>query len=388
MGESGTRRTALVANPGADRYGSDRMLLESVSALVESGWRTVVTVPGDGPLVALLHERGAEVLVSPTPVLRRTDLTPRGLVRLVGAVVRGLSTGRRLLRLVRPDAVYVNTVTIPIWLVLARLGRIPAICHVHEAEDSAPKVQRLALALPLFLARQVIANSEFSRRVLLADVRRLGARTSVILNGVEGPPRSGPARLALTEPVRLVYVGRLSVRKGVDLAIAAVRLLADRGIAVQLDVVGAVFPGYEWYEEQLHAQVVDLGLVDQVRMLGFSPQVWEHLEAADVALVPSRIEPFGNTAVEALLCARPVVVAGVPGLVEATAGFSSAHVFVPGDAAALADAVETIVGSWPEQRDAAVRDAAAAAARYAPALYREAVARAVDAAASGRVSGR
>lgn len=379
MTELDRRRTALVANPGADRYGSDRMLLESVSGLVEAGWRTVVTVPGPGPLVDLLGERGAEVVVCATPVLRRTDLTPRGLVRLVGAVARGLYAGHRLLRRVRPDAVYVNTVTIPVWLLLARLHRIPAVCHVHEAEDAAPAAQRLALALPLFLAKRVIANSEFSRRVLLTDARRLAGRTSVILNGVEGPPRVGPARAELSEPVRLVYVGRLSVRKGVDLAIEAVRHLRDRDVGVQLDIVGAVFPGYEWFEEQLRAQILSADLADQVRLLGFSPQVWAHLEAADVALVPSRIEPFGNTAVEALLCARPVVVAGVPGLVEATSGFSSAHVFTPEDAGALADAVEAIIASWPQQRDGAARDAVAAGVRYAPARYRSAVAAAVDA---------
>ena len=42
-----TGRTALVAHSGADLYGSDRMLLESVVALRQAGWDVVVTVPED-----------------------------------------------------------------------------------------------------------------------------------------------------------------------------------------------------------------------------------------------------------------------------------------------------------------------------------------------------
>ena len=56
-----THQTVLVAHPGAELYGSDRVLLESVSALVVDGWRVVVTVPGSGPLLAAIFERGGEV---------------------------------------------------------------------------------------------------------------------------------------------------------------------------------------------------------------------------------------------------------------------------------------------------------------------------------------
>jgi len=376
---AGHGRTVLVANPGADQYGSDRMLLEAVSALVGSGWRPVVTMPGPGPLVDLVLERGGRVELCPTPVLRRTDLSPRGLVRLAGASARGLVAGNRLINRVRPVAIYVNTVTIPGWLVLARLRRIPAMCHVHEAEDAAPAPQRIALGLPLFLARQIVANSQYSRRVLLADLGRLARRTVVILNGVEGPPQVLPARPELAAPVRLVYVGRLSVRKGVDLLVDALARVNERGIAAELEIVGAVFPGYEWYEEQLREQVASAGLTDLVRFAGFQTDTWSRVAAADIACVPSRIEPFGNTAVEAVLSARPVVVSSVPGLVEATSGFGSARTFAHDDALALADALEETIGAWVQVREQALEDAASAAVRYAPAAFRSQLAVAIGA---------
>lgn len=375
----GDGRTVLVANPSADLYGADRVLLETVSALVEAGWRPVVTMPGGGALVALIEGRGARFVVCPAPVLRRSALSPGGLVRLAAEAVRGLYLGSRLIRETRPAAIFVNTVTIPLWLVLARLHRIPVICHVHEAESGAPAPQRMALALPLFLAQHVIANSEFSRRVLLGDLGRLGRRTDVVLNGVEGPAHVSAAREQLSAPVHLVYVGRLSVRKGVDLAVDAVRELADRGVVAELDIIGAVFPGYEWYETQLRDQIEATGLSGRVRILGFESDVWSRFEAADIALVPSREEPFGNTAIEAIMCARPVVVSSAPGLVEATLGFASARVFTRGDPRALAEAIHETITKWADQRDSALRDASEASERHAPSRYRAQVASAVSA---------
>ncbi|GAV93302.1 glycosyl transferase [Actinomyces denticolens] len=52
-----------------------------------------------------------------------------------------------------------NTVTIPTWPAAARLAGVPAIAHVHEAEDSQPLVIRAGLNAPLLAARAVVANS-------------------------------------------------------------------------------------------------------------------------------------------------------------------------------------------------------------------------------------
>ncbi|MFH6780020.1 glycosyltransferase, partial [Clavibacter michiganensis] len=159
-------RTILVAHPSAELYGSDRVLLESVAGLVSAGARTVVTLPTDGPLVAALTGVGATVHRAPTPVLRKSMLRPRGFAALVGQSVRGLSAGLGLVRRTRPDAVYVNTVTIPLWILVGRLAGRPVLAHVHEAEGSASRAVGTALALPLALATSVVANSRYSVDVL------------------------------------------------------------------------------------------------------------------------------------------------------------------------------------------------------------------------------
>jgi glycosyltransferase involved in cell wall biosynthesis len=176
---------------------------------------------------------------------------------------------RRLLRQTGAATVVVNTVTPPLWFVVARLARRRVFCHVHEAEAMASRVLRSALYGPLALCRGVIANSEVTRQVLRDAAPSLTRRISVVHNTVAGPPVVRSPRLEATTPVRLLYVGRLSSRKGPHLVVEAVRLLKDRGRDVAAEVLGAVFPGNEEYEAGLRAQVAGLGLGDQVTFLGF-----------------------------------------------------------------------------------------------------------------------
>lgn len=375
----------VVAHPGAELYGSDRVMLESVVGFVEAGHRVVVALPVDGPLVEALRDAGAQVRLVPTPVLRKSALRPAGFVRLVADALVGAARGLALLRRERPVAVYVSTVTVPLWVVLGRLARRPVVVHVHEAEGSAPALLRRALALPLLLATSVVANSRYSVEVLRHSLAASVRRARVVLNGVPGPERVVPAREAVDGPLRLVYVGRLSARKGVDVAVEAVGELHRDGVDVRLDLVGAVFTGYEWFEQQLRDRVAELGLDDVVRFRGFHPSVWPLLEEADAVLVPSTVdEPFGNTAVEAVLAARPLVVSATSGLLEAAAGYASAQQVPPGDAHALADAVRRVRKDWGELRRLALADAATARARHAPSTYRRAVAQVVHDVTRGR----
>ena len=340
----------LVTHPHSELYGSDRQMLESVSALVSAGWDVVVTVPAPGALAAALRARGASVHVLDVPVLRKSHLSPAGLVRLGAASLR-VRPLVDLVRRVDPDVVYVSTLVAPSWVAAARLARVPVVVHVHEAEVEIPRALQRGLAAPLLAARLVLANSRASRDVLLSALPALRGRTQVLYNGVPGPPEApAPPAEEPGDPLRLVQVGRLSPRKGSDVTVEAVHLLREEGIPVVLDLVGGVYDGYEWFEERLRAQVAAHGLHDVVRFSGFRDVVWPHLAAADVAVVASRVEPFGNVAVEALLARRPLVTTSAQGLAEIVSDGVHGVVVEPDDPAALAAGVRRVHEDWPGAR--------------------------------------
>src|SRR4051794_26443005 len=203
-----TQQRILIVHPSAELYGSDRVALESARACREAGWHVAVTVTEPGPLVGLLEKAGCTVTVQAAPVLRKAYLSPVGLIRFAARTLRCTPAMIRLLRRSRPDVVYVSTVTVPWWLVLARMAGRRVICHVHEAEDAVPRAVRIALAAGLLLAHRVVANSQASRAIVVAAVPRLAGRTEVIYNGVPGPAFCGEVRPALRPPIRLVLIGR------------------------------------------------------------------------------------------------------------------------------------------------------------------------------------
>ncbi|KLR61673.1 glycosyltransferase [Actinobacteria bacterium IMCC26207] len=360
----------LVVHPGAELYGSDRVMLESVSALIQRGWSVTVALPNTGPLFDAVKQAGACVLTCPTPVVRKSVLQPKGFASFLGTLFRSLLPSLRVLRSTRADVVYVSTVTVPLWILLSRICRVPVVCHVHEAENSARTLQKRALNTPLLLCSSVVANSEFSLNLVCESFPKLASRSRVILNPISGPSSIKPAREMLTDPIRLLYLGRLSPRKGPQFILSAMAQLRDLGMMTQLHLVGSAFKGYEWFEEELRAQVNDLHLDSNVEFLGFQRDVWAEIALCDLVVVPSvDAEPFGNVAVEAVLGARAVVASESGGLIEAVRGFPSAQSVRPGNSTAIAAAIKKIAEDWNTYRAEAEFDALLAKQRHDPELY-------------------
>ncbi|WP_136313208.1 glycosyltransferase family 4 protein [Actinomyces procaprae] len=365
----------LVAHPSPDLYGSDWQLVETITGLIESGYRVNVALPSDGPLVAVLREVGARVAVVPFTVLRKALLSPRGLAGLAARAPGELTRLRGLIKACDADALLANTVTIPWWPLAGRAAGIPVLSHVHEAEDTQHLLIRAGLNAPLLAATRIVANSEAARRALLSAQPLLAGRTRVVHNGVADPPQPlAPLReRGPHTPLRIAMVGRLSPRKGVDVLLEAVALLRGRGVDASLEVAGSIFPGYEWYESELRERAAAPDLAGRVDFLGYVHPTWPVLERADVVVVPSRQEPFGNTAVEAMHAARPLIASGVQGLKEVVDDGVTGLLVPPDDPAALAASLGRLAADPGLAARLAGQAAHEAQSRFSVAGYRAAM---------------
>jgi glycosyltransferase involved in cell wall biosynthesis len=136
----------------------------------------------------------------------------------------------------------------------------------------------------------------------------------------------------------VVFVAKITPRKGVDVLLRAMTLLPPD---VQLVVAG----NFMMPEEPLRKLVADLGLGSRVRFPGLllgDDRNSAYVDA-DVVAYPSTDEIFGLVAAEALMCGAPVVVcddSGCGELVQAAQG----GLLVPyGDATALAKALRQLI---------------------------------------------
>lgn len=144
---------------------------------------------------------------------------------------------------------------------------------------------------------------------------------------------------------RLLYVGRLDPRKGLDTALRAVA--AAPGTTLTVDGRGSAEQ-----RRHLEALIADLGVGDRVEFTESDrsdlPGVYA---AADACVFPSEWEePFGLVPLEAMACAVPVVVTGTGGSGEYLVDGFNCLRFGPGDPAALAGALARL------SEDPALRD--------------------------------
>lgn len=350
------------------------MLLDAAIGFAEAGWAVRVVLPNDGALVDELEQHDIDVHVMPTLVLRKALMKPSGWRALVSGYVGGRRLVAHELREFEPDLVYVSTITQPLWAPGARARDIPVIVHVHEAEASARRIVRRGLYHSLRSADRIIVNSTFVRRTMLDSYADLEDRAVFIPNPVPGPAMPVAPRASIDGPLRVGYVGRLSPRKGVDVAVTAVGGLVADGVDARLDLLGGVFEGYEWYELELRATAARLAIEDRVTFHGFLDSVWDALADIDVLVVPSRFdEPFGNTAVEGVLAHRPVIASDTSGLREATGGLPTTVLVEPGNADALEQALADVARRWSEFTAQTAASAQAASGRHDVVGFRRAL---------------
>lgn len=137
-------------------------------------------------------------------------------------------------------------------------------------------------------------------------------------------PVGEPSRAALRQKFgftgkTVLSLGRLATNKGYDLLIQAFAEVAKREPAARLRLaVGGekLDPGEQQIMDELQALTASLNLTERVSFAGFVAEadLADTYRAADVFVLPSRYEPFGMTAIEAMACGTPTVVTTHGGL--------------------------------------------------------------------------
>lgn len=246
----------------------------------------------------------------------------------------------------RPDVVHAHD-----WLVahpaiaLADFFSAPMVSTIHATEAGrhsgwvSEPVNRQVHALESWLARSsdalIACSASMSREITelfgpdLADI-------SVIPNGIDSSHWPFAKRRSHDGPAELLYFGRLEYEKGVHDAIAALPRIRRTHPGTTLTVAG---------EGTQQAWLVDVARKHKVlKAVRFAGRAEHHellqlLHRADIAVLPSRYEPFGIVALEAAAAGTPLVTSDAGGLGEAVIDGRTGLSFPARDIAALAAAV-------------------------------------------------
>jgi glycosyltransferase involved in cell wall biosynthesis len=159
------------------------------------------------------------------------------------------------------------------------------------------------------------------------------------------PAHAGPSS-RIDAGFRVIYVGQLIRRKGVDLLLDALARLPRP--AAPLTIVGA-----GGAEASLRAQADRLGLSQTISWQGVVPNelIPGLMASHDLLVLPSRFDGWGAVVNEALSVGTPVLCSDTCGAADLLAAPDFGTAFRSGDASSLAAALRRIVANGPIRHD-------------------------------------
>jgi phosphatidyl-myo-inositol alpha-mannosyltransferase len=240
-----------------------------------------------------------------------------------------------------PDVIHAHEPLTPstsMWATL-EAGPVPVVATFHSA---ARRSLAFDLAAPLLrrVARRLSARIAVSEAAAAFVRKRIGGAFEVIPNGVDVARFRAAVPAEVGEGTKLLFVGRLDARKGFKIAVEAFRIAAASREDLRLIVVGDG-PQRDLVESlpaPLRRRVLMVGAVPHV-------EIPAYYGACDLYLGPAiGGESFGIVLVESMAAGLPLVASDIPGYREVVADGREGLLVPPGDAAAVAAAVDRILG--------------------------------------------
>jgi phosphatidyl-myo-inositol alpha-mannosyltransferase len=228
----------------------------------------------------------------------------------------------------------------------------PTICMATLAKAGCPVVATwhaagalgwMKYGLPLwgFLMERIDHRIAVSEQARASAQRWLPGEYEVVPNGVQIPPQADPGG----REDHVVFIGRHDARKGMPVLLRAWPEIRRR-TGTRLRLIGAD-------PLAVRLLLVRAGVTDEgIDVLGWvsSERRTEELLAAKTLVAPSvGMESFGLILAEAFACATPVVASDIAGYRAVMTGETGVLV-PPGDPAALADALVSLLGDEPRRR--------------------------------------
>jgi glycosyltransferase involved in cell wall biosynthesis len=265
--------------------------------------------------------------------------------------VRGIRELRSVIGVWKPDVIHstlLRSSVICRWV--THLDEIPHVGMFVNDSYVAARFSRLSVSAKVKLrifqvidrltsgwCDHFVAITEAIRQ---SNARYLGLSTkkiSVIYRGRHFGPYLGIELPKTTGVITFLNLARLIERKGQVELIHAFAKLRKR------------YPARLWLAgegpmKQRYQQLIDdLGLSDDIKLLGRRDDVPELLAQCTCLVMPSHFEGLGGAIIEGMLAARPVIATSIPVLAENVKDGWNGMLFEPGDIESLAAKMELVV---------------------------------------------
>jgi glycosyltransferase involved in cell wall biosynthesis/GT2 family glycosyltransferase len=309
----------------------------------------IVYSPSDGPLRKAYEDAGIEVHVFEHPLSGAVDAQ---------GYERGIEAFCHFIEGLGVDVVYGNTLQTFYAMAAAHQLRLPCLWNPRESEPW----QTYFSYLPREITARALQCFEYPYRVIfVAEATRqvwapLDSRSNftVIHNGLDAervsrramahPRREARETLGVhDDEVMVLLPGTVCERKGQhDLARALGRMDVQHLSRLRCFIVGDRPSTYSMELKQI-IDALPTYARERLTVLSETDQIARFYSAADIFICTSRIESFPRVVLEGMAHGLPIITTPVYGIKEQVAEQVNALIFQPGDDAALADHITTLV---------------------------------------------
>jgi glycosyltransferase involved in cell wall biosynthesis len=323
--------------------GAQKYVFDMATEVAKEGYDVEVFFGGNGILADKLALAG----------IKTTSLQKLGRDVSLLRDIKVLIELTRLLRQHRPDIIHLNSSKIGAIGALA--GRIAGVKKIiftahgwaFNEERSAPSksILKFIYWIAIMLSHKTITVSE-AMRARVAQWPFVGGKLASVHNGItplaylsKADAREFLCALvpALQERQKAKWVGSLAELhpiKNLDVAIRAIAELKEQG----RDIIYLVF-GEGEQRAVLEKLIADLGLQNDVFLLGHVDLGAQYLHALDIFMLVSRSEGLAYAILEAGMAKMPVIATAVGGIPEIITDMQSGILVQPNKPSEIAHAI-------------------------------------------------
>lgn len=325
--------------------GAEKALLEFADYLIKKQSSCFIIVPKKGPLINEIRKRKIKYRIIPfgwwtlkkvssKEKRKQDEVNDKAVFKIQSCITK-----------FQPDWVFTNTIVIPWGAIAAKQMKKPHAWFIHEFGDKDHQFKfrypfREVLKRIDSLSNIIFVNSDALKKHIAAFTKKDRAvRVYYII-------RIDPRRLKTSDnlfyrenSLKIVLVGRILETKGQIDAVLAARELINKGVDLELLLIGKCKAKNAEYLGKIKAIIKSNRLNSRIRIHGYEKNPYPIIKEADICLMCSKNEAFGRVTLEAMLLSKPVIGTEVGGTVEMIKDNYNGFLYTPGDYKELASKI-------------------------------------------------
>ncbi|HAZ10415.1 MAG TPA: hypothetical protein DCY56_04840 [Candidatus Omnitrophica bacterium] len=229
------------------------------------------------------------------------------------------------------------------YIVSLRGGDVPGF--LPQEYDRLHKKVKILTKLYWKNAKSIIANSEGLKELADITANTLDKKVKIVSNGVDCQAFKPDYSLRDNQSIRIIYAGRITLQKGLEGFIKAVKQAKDKiKNNFNIKIIGN---GYlKAYLEKISFELCGKGIITFSDWMDKKSLIMEY-KKAHIFILPSFYEGMSNSLLEAMACGCMVIASDIPGNRELVKRYENGVLFNPSDSLNLEEVLMNVLNSGP-----------------------------------------